>query len=131
MEERRLGERVAVLEGRMDRAETDILSLRTSRHNHSERLQALVDAPADIRELQEFPPRVERLEEEVEEMTKTLLPEQNRTITELAQQMRDVRDKVMTRSTDVGWLMRIASFVMQGVITPIALLWLGWVLSHR
>lgn len=119
--DRPIGERVAGLETRMERTEDDVVELRNARHNHANRLAALVDAPRDIRELQELPPRVERLEEDVHVMAKSLLPEQNRTIGVMADEMRSIREKVMTRSTDVGWVMRIVGFATRDLLTPILL----------
>jgi hypothetical protein len=82
--------------------------------------------------------RVAALETEVEHLqrwqlkvTDDVLPDIAKSLDKMADEFREIRERVMTRSTDYGWIVRILYFVLQGVITPSALLWLGYLISNR
>lgn len=120
-----IGERIAILEHRSDAHEEhiyahdeSILSLRDSRHEHGNKLQRVMM-------------QVEAVEKDVRAMEESVIPQINHTIKDLAKEQVDIRAILTASRTDLGWVLRILTFVMTGVVTPLALLWLGYLIAGK
>jgi chromosome segregation ATPase len=130
MAESPIGERVVKLETRMETAESEIAALRQSRGQHAGQLERLYNAPEDIRELNKLPPRIDRLEEDQESMITKVLPTQSEAIKALEKELAQIRDKVLTRSTDVSWLTRILAWTLQ-LAQAAGLIYVAYLVSHH
>lgn len=120
-----IGERVATLEEQakgtaddIERHNEEIRSLRDSRHAHGNTIQKLVFS-------------VDAVEREQTDMSEQVVPAIRKTLEQQAVEISGINKKLMSTGIDFGWVMRILTFVLSGVITPLALLWMGYLISQK
>jgi hypothetical protein len=114
-----LGERVAVVETEIETLKEEV----------NERLRPLAHKAASV--ANEANLRALQIEKAQAIMSDKVLPEFAETLEALAGKVSDIRDKVLTRNTDVGWFMRIFSFALRDLATPMILLWVAYEMSKQ